>query len=481
MRKLKLWQQIFFYSLAMIMLAIDLVAALLLFRSHQLLVQQEHTRGITEHQTFSVNLLNNVLYERLKQNRFFLPEETVFELLEKQVKTGMEADRGVLIVQEKLTIAAHNPEAVECSRQSGVPAPELEKGSYQLQIIDVGEQSHLVVHSKISVEGRDYDLFTSLDISHIYRFRDQQMRFVQIVSVICACVIAGILLLVLLWLLAPLRNINDTTRQIAKGNYEIRLREQGSLELMELCRNMNLMADAVEQNVDGLQKVANDRKDFIANLAHEMKTPLTSILGFSDLLRIQRTVPDEQRQEYAGIIVEEAKRLRTLSGKLMELITVGHTQIEKTPQPLPQLFHEVQAVLSPMLEKNDIALQAQPVDGIIEADAELLKSLLYNLIDNAAKASPAGGIVRLDAVLSQEGKVKITVKDFGIGMPQEELRKVIQPFYMLDKSRTRKHGGAGLGLALCVEIVRIHGGELHIESEPGKGTAVSFEMEVQMQ
>ena len=212
-----------------------------------------------------------------------------------------------------------------------------------------------------------------------------------------------------------------------------------------------------------------------------MKTPLTSILGFSDLLRIQRTVPDEQRQEYAGIIVEEAKRLRTLSGKLMELITVGHTQIEKTPQPLPQLFHEVQAVLSPMLEKNDIALQAQPVDGIIEADAELLKSLLYNLIDNAAKASPAGGIVRLDAVLSQEGKVKITVKDFGIGMPQEELRKVIQPFYMLDKSRTRKHGGAGLGLALCVEIVRIHGGELHIESEPGKGTAVSFEMEVQMQ
>lgn len=480
MKKLKLWQQIFFYSLSMIMLAIDLVAALLLLRSHQLLVQQEHTRGITEHQTFSVNLLNNVLYERLRQNRFFLPEETVFELLDKQVETVTEEGKGVLISRETLTVASRSPQAVEVSRRSGVAAPELEKGSYQLQIVDVGEQSHLVVHSKISVEGSDYDLFTSTDISHIYRFRDQQMRFVQVVSVLCACVIAGILLIILLWLLAPLRNINDTTRQIAKGNYDIRLQEQGSLELVELCRNMNRMADAVEHNVDSLRKVAQDRKDFIANLAHEMKTPLTSILGFSDLLRIQRTVPDEQRQEYAGIIVEEAKRLRTLSGKLMELITVGHTQVEKIPQSIPRLFHEVQTVLLPALEKNGIVLQTEPLDVTVLADPELLKSLLYNLIDNAAKASPSGGVVRLLAVAPEPGRVKITVQDFGIGMPQSELRKVVQPFYMLDKSRTRKHGGAGLGLALCVEIVRLHKSEMHIESEPGKGTQVSFEMEVQI-
>lgn len=480
MRKLKLWQQIFFYSLAMIMLAIDLVAALLLFRSQQLLVQQEQARGITEHQTFSVNLMNNVLYERLKQNRFFLPEETVSELMGKQVKTVTEAGKGVFITTDSLIIASRNPEAIQRSLSLKGEAPVPEKDTYQLQIIDVGEHSHLIVHTRLSVEGRDYNLYTSSDVTHIYRFRDQQMQFIRIVSVICACVIAGILLVTLLWLLAPLRNINDTTRQIAKGNYEIRLREQGSQELIELCRNMNLMADAVEQNVDGLQKVADDRKDFIDNLAHEMKTPLTSILGFADLLRVQRTVEDGQRQEYAGIIVEEAKRLRTLSGKLMELIMVGNTQIEKTPQPLPKLFAEVQTVLAPMLEKNGITLQAFPIDGIIEADPELFKSLLYNLIDNAAKASPAGGLVRLEAELLGPDLVQIVVQDFGIGMPQEELRKVVQPFYMLDKSRTRQQGGAGLGLALCVEIVRLHGGELHLESQPGHGTTVSFPMEVQL-
>lgn len=478
MRKLKLWQQIFFYSLAMIMLAIDLVSVLLLLRSQQLLVKQEQDRGIAEHQTFSVNFMNSVLYQRLKQNRFFLSEDTVLELMDKQVKTVTGAGKGVYITTDSRVLASRAPEAIQRSLQGKTDVPP-QKDTYQLQIIDLNEQSHLIVHTRLTVEGRDYDLYTSSDVTHIYRFRDQQMQFVRMVSVICACVIAGILLAILLWLLAPLGKINDTTRQIAKGNYEIRLQEQGSLELMELCRNMNRMADAVEQNVEGLRKVADDRKDFVANLAHEMKTPLTSILGFSDLLRIQRIVTDEQRQEYAGIIVEEAKRLRTLSGKLMELITVGNTQIEKTEQELPKLFAEVQTVLSPMLEKNGITLETVPADAVVEADPELFKSLLYNLIDNAAKASAAGSTVRLQAELLPDNHVQIAVCDHGIGMPQEELRKVVQPFYMLDKSRTRKQGGAGLGLALCVEIVRLHGGELHIESEPGRGTTVSFAMEVE--
>ena len=240
---------------------------------------------------------------------------------------------------------------------------------------------------------------------------------------------------------------------------------------------MNRMADAIEKNVNALQKVADDRRDFIANLAHEMKTPLTSILGFGDLLRIQRMVPDEQRQEYAGIIVEEAKRLRTLSGKLMELITVGNTTLEKEWIALPQLFGEVQAVLTPMMEKSGISLQAHPIAGMIWIDQELFKSLLYNLIDNAVKASAIGNVVILEAKRLAENRVRFSIVDHGIGMKEEEIRQAVQPFYMADKSRTRKHGGAGLGLALCVEIVKLHGGELSMVSQPGEGTTVSWEME----
>ncbi len=474
MKRMKLWQQIFLCSLAMIMLAIDIIACLLLYRSHQLLVEQEQSRGVSDHQSFSVNLVNNVLYERLKQNRFFLAEETVLELIKKQTDTQGEPGSGVLVAKDKRWLASRNPEAIEAS---GLVEETVEEDVYQVKIVDVGSHSYLVVHSLISIEGQNYDIFTSSDVSKIYLFRDQQLQSIQIMSVICGCMIAGILLVLLLWLLAPLKKINDTTRQIAKGHYNIRVDEQGSSELVELCRNMNRMADAIEKNVNALQKVADDRRDFIANLAHEMKTPLTSILGFGDLLRIQRMVPDEQRQEYAGIIVEEAKRLRTLSGKLMELITVGNTTLEKEWIALPQLFGEVQAVLTPMMEKSGISLQAHPIAGMIWIDQELFKSLLYNLIDNAVKASAIGNVVILEAKRLAENRVRFSIMDHGIGMKEEEIRQAVQPFYMADKSRTRKHGGAGLGLALCVEIVKLHGGELSMVSQPGEGTTVSWEME----
>ena len=279
------------------------------------------------------------------------------------------------------------------------------------------------------------------------------------------------LLVTVLFMLSPLSRLNTYTKAIAGGNYRIRIRERGSLEFRELAQNMNVMADAVQTNAARLEKIAEDRQTFIANLSHEMKTPLTSILGFADILRIKKHVEDSERIEYAGVIVEETKRLRSLSGKLMGIVAMNGTEIEKRPVSLQSMINETKTALVPLLAKNDVRLECLSQDITISADEELFKSLLYNIIENAVKASPHGENVVLNAAM-YEGDAVITITDHGIGMTPEVMKKAFEPFFMADKSRSRKAGGAGLGLALCKRIAELHSAKVEIDSRPNEGTTV---------
>ena len=320
-----------------------------------------------------------------------------------------------------------------------------------------------------------YYMFTISDITEIFALRDNQFLFVQRAGILFGALIGFILILVVFRLLAPLNRINRGIREIARGDYSLRLPEKGGQEFRELSGTINRMACAVEENMVRIQGIADSRKRFIDNLAHEMKTPLTSILGFSDLLRVKRTVSDEERREYAGIIVEETKRLRGLSGKLLELATTDSVNLEFEKVPIEELFAEIRSSVTLMLERRQVRFSVYSCRKTVFVDKELFKSLLYNLIDNAAKASAPGQEVRLAAAMYQE-HLWITVSDDGIGMSGEDVKKAAEPFYMADKSRSRKAGGAGLGLALCAEITKRHDSELMIRSELGKGTTVAVVM-----
>ena len=170
---------------------------------------------------------------------------------------------------------------------------------------------------------------------------------------------------------------------------------RGDDELADLARDMNEMAAAVQDRVEQLEQVAEDRKVFIGNLAHEIKTPLTSILGFADLLYLPAEVPDQQRVEYAQVISEEAKRLRSLSGKLLELITLGSTNLQMEPSSLKEVVGEVAVSLQPVMAQSALTLNCDCPELILDMDRELFKSLLYNLLDNGRKASQRGGWLKL--------------------------------------------------------------------------------------
>ena len=180
---------------------------------------------------------------------------------------------------------------------------------------------------------------------------------------------------------------------------------------------------------------------------------------------------DAERVEYAQVISEEAKRLRSLSGKLLELITLGSSNLTMEPVSLRAVADEVSLSLKPLMAQSRMEFHAYCPDVRIDMDRELFKSLLYNLLDNGRKASEQGG--QLDLAARAEGKaVTILIRDYGRGIPQEELDKITQPFYMVDKSRARKAGGEGLGLALCQEIVRVHRGTMDIQSILDQGTLI---------
>lgn len=480
---MKLWQKIFISTLLLVILAVDVSAVLLLTNNHRLTVERERERATSEHVYITTSLKDYMLYTRLRDNRILLNEEETLEAVRSALNSGEKSGEknrknGISLysgLQREVT-------APLCSQELEQQLLGKVDGAERIsEILEEEGKTYILTASEIPLEGRQYRLVVTTDITEIYALRSSQIQYVQWMSIVCALLVACILLVMVFWLLAPLGRISRGMRRIARGHYRERLAVRGSGELAELAQTMNGMADAVEKNIEDLERVAEERKTFIGNLAHEMKTPLTSILGFADILRIKRVVTEKERQDYASVIVEEAKRLRSLSGKLMELITVGGAQLDLQEASLREMLQEAAVSLQPLLREREVRLSCTAPDVRIPADRELFKSLLYNLVDNAAKASAPGQMVEIVSGY-RGGRLYIDVRDRGIGIPEKELKRVTQPFYMVDKVRTRKSGGAGLGLALCVNIARLHHASLSLQSQVGKGTCATilFEEEAEI-
>jgi len=266
--------------------------------------------------------------------------------------------------------------------------------------------------------------------------------------------------------LRPITTLKQNTGLIAAGIYDKRIEINENDEIGELAADFNQMAAAVERHVDELRNEADRRTLFMSTLTHELKTPMTSISGNTQTLL--RTKMDEDERENALIRIEdECMRIERLSQKLMQLIVLRQNSISMAAYSVADLLESVQASCAEQLKQRGLTLAVSNDMDTLMMDKDLLLSLLLNLIDNAGKASRPDGMIELSA----HGNT-ITVKDYGKGITQDEIDKITQPFYMVDKSRSKKAGGIGLGLALAEETARLHGATLVFESTLGKGTVV---------
>jgi two-component system phosphate regulon sensor histidine kinase PhoR len=232
------------------------------------------------------------------------------------------------------------------------------------------------------------------------------------------------------------------------------------------------------EKVRELRKMENYRREFIGNVSHELKTPIFSIRGFAETL-LEGALDDEGvRRSFVEKILHNADRLRHLARDLAEIarIETGELEMTVTPFPLAPLVEEVVASLGPAAEEKRQALQTRlPADlPRVEGDRERLRQVLTNLIDNAIKYTGRGGTVTVTARRVPNGGVKTSVIDDGVGIAPEDVERLTERFYRVDRSRSRAQGGTGLGLAIVKHILGAHDSKLTVASSPGEGSRFGF-------
>jgi signal transduction histidine kinase len=296
-------------------------------------------------------------------------------------------------------------------------------------------------------------------------FQDELMT-----PLIRAGIIALVLAFILGWFIArwitgPLQKISDSTRLIADGNY-VKVPIEGPLEVRQLGTVINDMVTRVQESIQS-------QKDFVANVSHEFKTPLTSIQGFSQALFDGAIEKKDDRKRAAKIILGETERLNFLVNDLLTLakLDAGTILMKKEPADLNQLIRNI-------LEKFQFQITSAGIDivkdlsesMIVPMDAERISQVLNNLIDNAIKFSPKKGKIIISTTIAGNNAV-FSVSDSGPGIAEEDQKRIFERFYQTDKSRKGGQGrGVGLGLAIAKQMVIAHGGSISVKSIPGRGS-----------
>lgn len=349
------------------------------------------------------------------------------------------------------------------------------------RMINVSNHYYLQVVTNLEVNGESTYIEHLSDVSMIYEIRDKNYKFYVVFLIIGSLISSFLISFFSKYITNPLKKLGKSANLIASGNFKERsdntLKGMKSVELVNLATHFNDMAKKIESYIIELQDYNKRQEDFISRFTHELKTPLTSIIGYADIIRTYDMDP-KKKYELSNYIYKEGKRLEALSFHLLNLIILKKDKFDFVRVNSKIIFKEVKESIIFLLNKYGINIDYDIDESFILIEPVLFKSLLYNLIDNACKATLSDKRIFISGhVISC--KYHIIVQDYGKGISPENISKVIEPFYMENKSRARKQGGAGLGLSLCNEIARIHNTKLKIESEINKGTKISFDIEVE--
>ena len=270
--------------------------------------------------------------------------------------------------------------------------------------------------------------------------------------------------------LKPLRSFASQVEKVQLNNLaDMRINEDVLPEFRQLCHSFNQM-------LERLNNAFAAQRQFTGNAAHELRTPLALMQAQLELFSAEHPDVLPETAEFLTLLREQTERLTQMTKTLLEMSNLQQVARNEHIQLAP-MIEEIFTDLAPLAEKNDIALEVEGDGAMIGSDA-LIYRLLFNLTENAVKYNRHGGSVRV--TVSQESeKLLIRVSDTGRGIPEEFQRSIFQPFFRVDKSRSREYGGAGLGLSLVWEIAELHGGSVRVTKSSDRGTTISVELPVQ--
>ena len=331
---------------------------------------------------------------------------------------------------------------------------------------DFDGQRHILISTEVC-NGR-YTLVYGKNVESLH----QEFCGLMVTYVTTALAISAVLAICLYFILRelskPLDRLKATTERIENGDFSATAQELGNDEFTVLAKSFNSMLATINRQMEALETDARQKQMLVDNMAHELRTPLTSIHGYAEFLE-KAAATEEQRIIAAKYILSESERLQKISEILLDSAYIQGNPPQMSSVDVSKILFDVAEKLEAKAASFGVTLAYDGQPLIVFGNETLLSMLFYNLTDNAIKACCDGGVVQI-----QWDEHRILIQDNGKGMTPEQLQHITEPFYRTDRSRSRAEGGAGLGLALCQQIVQIHGWQMQFESQIGTGTKITL-------
>ncbi len=466
---MKIWQKIMASGLVVFTVLYNVGGTIQVINNHKLNLQREIESSLREYDLITLAVQSDLSTVALRLgNRDYMTQDIIAQTIANTMSYYRSANTHGLVETRQAVVYSDQPP--EEGLAALLAAGDDPQRSYYAIFGDDGSEQ-LALMKWFRFQDTDYRFVLTRDISPVYRLRDTLTRLFLVLGLLMT-VLAGVSMYFVSRLITrSLRTLSLSAQRIAEGDYHSRAELSSTDETGALALNFNCMADAVENRISELNERNARQQRFIQSFTHEVKTPLTSIIGYANALRTGAGGA-EAREQAVEYIYTEGLRLNRLSKKMVDLVLLDQAELKLRPFAAQDILEAVRLTVQPRLEQANLTLAVAPAEVTFVCDMDLMIVLLTNLLDNAILASQPGGSIELFA--SREGdQAVITVADHGVGMEQEELQRITEPFYRVDKSRSREAGGMGLGLAICKVIAQVHGADLRFASEKGVGTTVS--------
>lgn len=351
--------------------------------------------------------------------------------------------------------------------------PEIKKPFSTAHISIMGSEG---CYLYVILESQQYDEIAGM-LAESYIIKNSMFG---LIIVIITTVFLG--LLVFRLLTDRLTNITNTVVAFEHGQLDERVKIRSNDELGKLALSFNQMADTLVANMDEIKQVDRLRRELIANVSHDLRSPLASIQGYLETIQYkdqEKTLSDEDRTKYYDIVIRNTKKLGNLISELFELskLDAKNVQPDLEPVSIAELAQDVVMQFQPQANSKKINLKADLTDDtlkLVNADIALMERAISNLIDNAIKNTPEGGMVTITPTNSGD-KITIKITDTGVGISDDQIARIFDRFYQVDGSRSPGNG-AGLGLSIAQKILELHGSKLSVKSALNQGTTFSFSL-----
>ncbi len=472
---MKLWQKIYIFSLLLLIVTLNIAGFILIQKLHNNLLEKEVEKCLSEQKIVSSEFrINSLALQKIYYLNTAPDINMSISTLMSEYNSLLDREDGqhgdIEILDQQNKILYSDVKFPVSDEKQELENLSVGKTNYIIKTLD-GKQ-YLYVSSLVNVYNVPIKIHYAKDISNIYIEKINQYALFMKLDILICSLFAIFMFFVSRLITKPINTLIDSTQKISLGQYSERVRIKSKDEFNILSNHFNLMAQTIEDKINELEISNIEKETFINNLTHELKTPLTSIIGYANLIRTSK-YNEELFFESADYIYKEGKRLEQMAFKMMDLIYAKTQEIKLTPEKIMPIIYEVKKSLLVKFKDKNIDLIVEEEDCILDVDKDLIKIALCNLVENAIKASRNDSKIYIRVFVLND-KTFISVLDSGTGIIKEHLDKIWQPFYVVDKARSRKNNGAGIGLSICKKIAEIHNADIKINSELGKGTEVTI-------